>query len=107
MCLYDIVLEHKVNEYAMLEGAEVFGAYKKLLKSAILLAWRFSRFLEKSDVGGFLTYNSNYSLNNVISSLAEKAGIRTFSMHNGLSHRRVWETLILTSGAFTRFGIAV
>lgn len=103
MCLYDVVLEHKVNEYSMLEEGEVFETYKKLVRTALILSWRFSRFLERNEVGGFLTYNSNYSLNNVMSSIAEKAGIQTYSMHGGLSHRRVWETLMLTSGEFYSF----
>lgn len=103
MCLYDIVLEHKVNEYSMLGESEVFGAYKRLVRAALVLSWRFVRFLERNEVGGFLTYNSNYSLNNVISSLAKKAGIQTYSMHGGLSHRRVWDTLMLTSGEFYSF----
>lgn len=103
MCLYDIVLEHKVNEYSMLGESEVFGAYKRLVRAALVLSWRFVRFLERNEVGRFLTYNSNYSLNNVISSLAKKAGIQTYSMHGGLSHRRVWDTLMLTSGEFYSF----
>ncbi|PTX96915.1 hypothetical protein DB345_06985 [Spartobacteria bacterium LR76] len=103
MCLYDIVLEHKVNEYSMLGEGEVFGSYKRLVRAALILSWRFARFLQRNEVAGLLTYNSNYSLNNVISSLAQKAGIQTYSMHGGLSHRRVWETLMFTSGAFYSF----
>lgn len=103
MALYDIILKYKVNQLESLASGEPFLDYKALVRAGVLVLLRFQRFLQSRPVTGVLTYNSNYTINNIVTGYCLREKVPVFSMHGGISHRRVWETLILTEGRIGTF----
>ncbi len=103
MALYDIILGCKACRLEALATGQVFQDYKALVRVCILLEIRFFRYLEANPVSAVLTYNSNYTINNIITEICLLSGIPSFSMHGGISHSRVWETLILTASRISTF----
>lgn len=104
--IHDVVLEFKIDDLNLYQRPDVWQMYVSLVRGSILCLLWFDRFLKEFEPNGLITYNSNYSLNRVISLDCDKRNLQRFSMHGGASLAAVWDTLMLTRGDIENYRMA-
>lgn len=104
--IHDVVLEFKIDDLDFYKRPDAWEMYLSIIRGSILCLIWFDRFLNDKKINGLMTYNSNYSLNRIISLDCDKRNISRFSMHGGPSLAAVWDTLMLTRGDIENYRIA-
>jgi hypothetical protein len=80
---YEFVLEHKLNSLKIPET--LWPEFVSKVRSAGMSLCAAVRMLNSLNPDLVITYNSLYSVNNVVSLEARRRGIRTWAMHSGHS----------------------
>lgn len=91
--LYELILNRKKNDLELNEAE--WGEYQAAARGALFALFAGRRVLERERPERLVTYNSLYSVNRVVSRLAEARGIPSYFLHAGGNLSRRLQTLML------------
>jgi hypothetical protein len=85
MATYEILLNRKLNSFDFNE--EEWSEYKLYLKNTLITTFAAEKIIQKYKPNRVVTYNSLYSINNAVCSIANKFGILNYTLHAGSHHK--------------------
>jgi hypothetical protein len=92
--LYEFWLKYKLSNHKF--PIELWEEYKANLKNALITYFGFLKICMSEKPDRITTYNSLYGVNRIVTAIAEKFGISTFTLHAG-SHitKRISQMVIV------------
>lgn len=91
--LYELLLNHK-KQQLLFSDAE-WGEYLQTLENSLKAIFSAKRIFAQEKPDRIVSYNSLYSVNHVVSALAERYGIPSYFLHAGGHLVRRLETLLI------------
>ncbi len=102
LAAYEFYLKNKLNSYDIPQG--LWGEYLEQFRNSVVALMAAKKFLPELDPDRLVIYNTLYSVNNVVSRVADQLGIQTLRIHAGLNLQRMLETLIVSDRTQSLFG---
>lgn len=97
---YELVLNEKINGKLLTD--QQWNKYKVDLNNALLVLFALKKILDEFRPDRLVIYNNLYSINSVVTALAEQMGIPCYSLHAGGHHVNRLSQMTIFKGRGTR-----
>ena len=97
LALYEFLLEHKKSAIGFDDDRQ-WARYRVTVENALYTYYAGHRMLDAAKPDVLVTYNALYTVNRVVGALAEKRGIRNYSLHAGANVAHRLQTMIIAKG---------
>ena len=94
--LYEFILNHKLKSVSI--PSELIHEYLAILQNSILTYFASTQLLRTIDPERVITYNSLYSVNRVVSAVADQHDIPHFTLHAGAHHKKRLQQITIFKG---------
>jgi len=102
MAAYEFYLKNKLNSFNIPQG--LWTQYLEQFRNSVVALIAAKKFLTELNPDRLVIYNTLYSVNNVVTRVADQLGIRTTRIHGGLNTQRMLETLSVSDRTQSLFG---
>lgn len=92
---YEMILNNKIKNVAVL-GEAFFEEFLENLRNVMVVLKAITHFFDTKKVDQVFVYNSNYSVNNIVSAVAKRRNIRLTSMQYPVNLETFMSTMVLT-----------